>query len=228
MVQPDYGEKPREPLRPLGLPLLAIVGLVLVTIPLSLAAAGDGVLPGDVRIQRFVQRAPEPLFRWLADFGNWAGSAPICGLVGIIAFVILLVNRHPVEALTILLAYAARAQNAFIKSIFESPRPTADLVRIDEIAGGLGFPSGHAMGVTLCFGSIALVVGRIMPAGRWRRMIQLGCVLIILSVGFGRIFVGAHWPSDVLGGYLYGVLLLVAIDAFMTWLRRRYLPRTSV
>ena len=58
-------------------------------------------------------------------------------------------------------------------------------------------------------------------------MVQSNCVVIIAIVGFGRIFVGAHWPSDVLGGYLYGSLFLIVIGTLTDFIRRRYFTFTS-
>ncbi len=205
----------------------ALLGaLIGATTILSLLARGDTIIAGDVRIQRFVQRAPEPLFRWIADFGNWIGSAEVCAVIGIAVLLLLIWRRAPMCAALVLIAYAARLQNMALKSLFDSPRPTADLIRVDEIARGLGFPSGHAMGATLCFGSIAVVATRQISSPRIRGAVHALCLAIIATVGFGRIFVGAHWPSDVLGGYLYGSIILIVIVALIDFLNRRYLRRT--
>ena len=201
--------------------------LLAGTALLSLLARGDGVMSVDVRLQRFVQRAPEPIFRWIADFGNWIGSAAVCAVIGFAALLFLSWRRQPVAAALVLIAFAARLQNMALKSFFDSARPTADLVRIDEIAGGLGFPSGHAMGTTLFFGSIAIISHRLIPHRRKRRSVQFLCLTIIVVVGFGRVFVGAHWPSDVLGGFLYGLILLIVIAALIDFITRRYLTFTA-
>jgi undecaprenyl-diphosphatase len=95
-------------------------------------------------------------------------------------------------------------------------------VRVTEHANGLGFPSGHASGSMLGFGAIAVVASRVIEDRTIRRIIQTVCAVLILIVGFGRIYVGAHWPSDVLGGYLWGFLLLVGIVTLVDALRRRH------
>ncbi len=178
---------------------------------LSLAAAGDGVLPADVTVARFVQRAPQPPAGWIADFGNWVGSA-LFSIVATIAVIAGLVYLHrPWELLVVALATTARALNGPLKSLFDSPRPTSDLVRVTEHADGLGFPSGHSMGSMLFYGAITVVAFRIVTSRHVTTSVLAICATVVLLVGFGRIYVGAHWPSDVLGGYLWGSLILISI-----------------
>ena len=169
------------------------------------------MLPGDVAVARFVQGAPQPPARWLADFGNWIGSARFCFVVSLGIVIVLIVRRCPWELWIVVLALLARALNGALKALFDSPRPTPDLVRVTEHADGLGFPSGHAMGSLLCYGAITVVAFRIQPWRPVRHWVAGVCAVIILLVGFGRIYVGAHWPSDVLGGYLWGSLLLMGV-----------------
>jgi membrane-associated phospholipid phosphatase len=207
----------------------AVFLLLICTIALSAVAAGDGRLPGDVAIQRFVQRTPEPYFRWLADFGNWIGSSRVFAVIAAALAIALFAVRRRWEAVFLIAALAARSLNGVLKRLLDSPRPTSDLVRVTEIASSLGFPSGHAMGSTLGYGAIALIANHVIPDRRLRLGVQVACAITILIVGFGRIFVGAHWPSDVLGGYLWGALILSALHFGFDALRRRtgpvYSPR---
>jgi len=181
------------------------------TVVLSIAAAGDNVLLGDRAFARFVQDAPQPPARWLADFGNWIGSGRVGSVISAVVIVVLLVARRPWAAAILLLAAFARSLNGPLKELIDSPRPTPELVRVTEIRDTLGFPSGHAMGSLLGFGALAIVATRVLPDPQKQRAIQFTCATLILLVGFGRIYTGAHWPTDVLGGYLWGAALLWAI-----------------
>jgi membrane-associated phospholipid phosphatase len=206
---------------------LAGLLLIVITLALSIAAAGDGTLPGDVAIARFIQRAPQPPAQSLADFGNWIGSARVFGVITAVLAMLLLVLRRPWDAAIVFGAYAARLFNGLLKAIVDSPRPSADQIRVTSFPGGLGFPSGHAMGAMLGFGAIAIVSSRLITNRRWRRAVQIACAVLILDVGFARIYVGAHWPSDVIGGYLWGAILLTVVYFSVVAIERRVTGKRS-
>ncbi len=74
------------------------------------------------------------------------------------------------------------------------------------------FPSGHVLGAVLLYGLLLVISGRI--ANRPLRLaVRAGCVAMIFISGFGRVWYGAHYPTDVLGAYALGGLLLVCIAA---------------
>ncbi|HEY8490751.1 MAG TPA: phosphatase PAP2 family protein [Dehalococcoidia bacterium] len=200
--------------------------LLLAALPLSLAAAGDGTLPGDQALARAVQAVSFPGAAELARLVNWLGAAPAAAVITVaLAAGLAILRRYP-EALLVLATLPARALNALLKAAAGSPRPTEDLVRVTEHVDGLGFPSGHAMGAVLLYGAVFYLAGRLVPPGRARAAVRAGAAAAVALAGLARIYTGAHWPSDVLGGYLWGAavlwLLVAAYRAAPAALRRRH------
>jgi undecaprenyl-diphosphatase len=154
---------------------------------------------------------------------NWAGAFPAAAAVTVaVAGVLALLRRYP-EALLVLATVVARSPNALLKGAVGSPRPTEDLVRITEHANGLGFPSGHAMGAMLFYGTLFYLAGRLIHPPAARLAVQALSVAAILAIGLARVYTGAHWPSDVLGGYLWGLVILTVLLAGYQAARARWL-----
>jgi membrane-associated phospholipid phosphatase len=188
-----------------------VLALAAVCLLLSAAAAGDGVLPGDVAVARCVQEVGVPGLDRIVRAANWAGAGSRLTLLATGSALVLASRRRVAAAALVLAAVATRAANPVLKDLVDSPRPTADLVRVTEHAGGLGFPSGHVMGSVLFYGVVFVLVGELAPRAGFRRVVRGLALLIVVAIGFGRVYVGAHWPSDVVGGYLWGGLGLILI-----------------
>ncbi len=74
---------------------------------------------------------------------------------------------------------------------------------------GFTFPSGHATLSTLMTGLLWLFVFSNYTQKKWRRLAGIICLLLPFLVGISRLYLGAHWPSDILGGWLLGVSLVL-------------------
>lgn len=107
-----------------------------------------------------------------------------------------------------------------LKLIFQRVRPTlAHLV----FAGGYSFPSGHSMGTFMIFGSIIILLQYYMPKSIWNLLCQGTLGLLIFLIGLSRIYLGVHFPTDVLAGFIlaYGILNLTAyIFLAKDWLKK--------
>jgi membrane-associated phospholipid phosphatase len=84
-----------------------------------------------------------------------------------------------------------------------------------------GFPSGHAMESVIMYGMLAYFAVRGVQSGRARVAIVLGGMFLVLSIGFSRMYLGAHYFSDVIGGYAAGGVLLSAFIICTETIRRR-------
>lgn len=98
------------------------------------------------------------------------------------------------------------------KELVSRVRPVVDVPLAS--APGHSFPSGHAMGSTVTYGVLLLVFLPAVPA-RFRRAVTIAAVTLVAVVGMTRVALGVHYPSDVVAGWLFGVLwLAVTTTAF--------------
>lgn len=96
--------------------------------------------------------------------------------------------------------------NVVLKHTFERARPTL----FQEIATlhSYSFPSGHAMAAAAVYGTMGVVVSRLAPTHR--KPLVFGLPVLILMIGLSRVYLGVHWPSDVLAGFAAGAFLALA------------------
>ena len=121
-----------------------------------------------------------------------------------------------------LIASVSSLLDNIIKLLVSRNRPTVDLVHILSPASGFSYPSGHAVFFTWMSFMIAFALApRVRPV--IRPILWIAAALIVVLTCISRVWVGDHWPSDVLGG----VLLAISWSAFVLWLPERWLPSPS-
>jgi undecaprenyl-diphosphatase len=156
-----------------------------------------------------------------------ADLAVVMLMCGVTACALLLV-RDAFGAIILLVAVPGRVLTTWIaKELIERPRPSPDLVDFTSQPSTFSFPSGHAAGAFVLYGLIFYFATLHVQNPLARRAIQAVCVVLIVGAGLERIYVGHHWPSDVLGGYWHGVLIVSASIAIHQLVQRVQLQVTS-
>ena len=195
-----------------------LVALLLVAFAMfGVAANRTEAFGADVRITRWLQGLDWRLLDWAADATNWSMSGTPLTVFGIAVFAVLLALRWWIDAGMLAAVIAIRLVNQGLKTVIESPRPTSDLVEVIEDADNYGFPSGHASGALLVVGAITWIVNRHIASPGWRAAIWAVAGVWIVLTGIGRVRVGAHWPSDVLGAWMWSVAVMVLV----TWVTEK-------
>jgi len=82
------------------------------------------------------------------------------------------------------------------------PRPPTQIWIIVNLPG---FPSGHGIAAVVCFGLVGYLLAPKMPSLFWKTFVTVATVLLILFIGFSRIFTGGHYLTDILAGYAVGI-----------------------
>ncbi|WJP96804.1 phosphatase PAP2 family protein [Macrococcus bovicus] len=132
-------------------------------------------------------------------------------LLSLLVVCYLMLKRMKIEALFFALAMMlSGALNPILKNIFDRERPT--LLRLIDITG-FSFPSGHAMGSATFFGSIAFLVSR--SESQYKPYIIGLAVFTVLMISSSRVYLGVHYPTDVIAGMLGGVICILLARVFL-------------
>lgn len=130
------------------------------------------------------------------------GIAVIIGVMGIVLASLSVVILAIVVGLTL-------GIGSVLKKLLHRDRPLTDYVA-HMTTTSLSFPSGHATGATAAYGCIAYLAWEYLSQP-WGILVVGICVGMILAIGVSRVYLGAHFPSDVVGGWLLGSLGLLSI-----------------
>lgn len=211
----------------------------LFQVSLFAAIAAFGVLtflvkttpsfPIDLQIERAIQSFNSPAFAGLMYLISWPGFSPQSFILSALIVLAIYLFGLQWEAITALVAaLLPPLVNVIVKEYIRRPRPTVDLVNVFGILNSYSFPSGHVMFYVGFFGFLWFLVYTLLKRS-WRRTLLLVFLGILIGlVGISRIYLGQHWPSDVLGAYLLGGLTLVAILQFYRWGKKRFFVHQPV
>ena len=138
---------------------------------------------------------------WISHLTHWYSYTPIILLL-------LLLPRTRMKIglpLAIILSTSALLGPVILKNIFAVERP--DINQLVDVVG-FGYPSGHSMNAFVFFGVCAILTLRYSTKKLPRIGFVAFAIIAILSVGLSRIYLGVHTPTDVIGGYLMGAVVI--------------------
>ena len=175
-------------------------------IMISLIARYTQFFPGDKTIARNLQRQRKPWIRQfmiaISEVGFPRIGIPLTFSIAGIFWIL----RFRLEAIFVLLTASSNILNTIVKHLIKRPRPTKELVTVARVINEPSFPSGHVMQYMNLFGLLDYLLATNWRSGRLRNILLTICTSLIILIGPSRIYLGAHWPSDVMAGYIYGGL----------------------
>jgi membrane-associated phospholipid phosphatase len=176
----------------------------------------------DLKLARAIQSLSLPGFRtamiWLSELGS--GYLAVALVLGIGA-ALFFGGRRLEAAICAAGAGAGGALNMLLKLIVDRPRPSRDLVAVLCQYDQGSFPSGHVVFSVGLFGFLLFLSCALIQSRLARGAIVAAMLVAILLMGISRIYVGAHWPSDVAGAYLFGAAWLALMIKTYLWLKRQ-------
>lgn len=166
----------------------------------------------DLAVRDGVHAAASPPFTMAMRGVTLLGSIEFLLPLG--AFVVwrlLAVGRRRDAVWLVVAALGADGIDTGLKLIFERPRPEAFFGLAEPASWS--FPSGHSMASFCFYGAVAAIAMAQAPSGWKRAGLLLAAALVVFTIGFSRVYLGVHYPTDVLGGYAAGMVWLLALWA---------------
>jgi len=194
--------------------LLVALGFAIMA---GFAAATD-YFPADLWLAHRLQDIDSAAFSDALDWASRLAEMPLVAAVALGGALGLWLLASRLGAIWLVVALVVSLSNRGVKFLVDRPRPADHLVEVGEKASSLSFPSGHVTAAVLVYGFIFYLAGLLVPVRPLRLLVQAVCLLIIGLTAAQRVYVGAHWPSDVLGGLLFGGLVL----SILIWTHRRF------
>ncbi|NCA87209.1 MAG: phosphatase PAP2 family protein [Clostridia bacterium] len=186
---------------------LLVVFLILTAIVLLLPTTFI-----DLEFSEEIQEDSNPALDFLMKFISWFGVTPVATTMVLGSALIFAIIRHWREAVFTIATLLVSVITYGIKILINRPRPTEDLVNIVEKAQHQSFPSGHTSFYVVFFGFMIFLLLRNRYFKRWLRYpMVLVMLVLIFSIPVSRVYLGAHWFTDVAAGFVLGILVLWAL-----------------
>ena len=164
----------------------------------------------------------KPLDAFMLDITALGTSSVVAMVVGVAALFLWL-NQHKHSAILLLVAtFGGVALNNLLKLGFGRPRP--EIITWATTATFYSFPSGHAMSATVVYSTVAYLAGRLQRTRRARLAIAVVAAMVVGIICVSRLYLGVHYPSDVIAGVIIGLawagFCMATLEAIQLYARR--------
>ncbi|MDD3131578.1 MAG: phosphatase PAP2 family protein [Bacteroidales bacterium] len=163
----------------------------------------------DLQFSEVIQKTSTPTLDFLMRAISWFGATPVAATIVIGSALIFAIRGCRREAIFTLATLLVSVITFGIKILIDRPRPGEELVNIVEEVQYQSFPSGHTSFYVVFFGFIIFLLVRNRYFVTWLRYaVVIVLLVLIFSIPFSRIYLGAHWFTDVAAGFVLGILVL--------------------
>jgi undecaprenyl-diphosphatase len=187
-----------------GVACCALSILAFIAIVDSLSEKGT-LFHLDLTINAYMIRVANPGLTGFLGTITDLGSIYLVVIVAVLVGAILLIKKNWWRLLALFLAVAiGQAVLNILKVAFQRPRPETEM-----FVFSYSFPSGHVFSATVIYGFCIYLTFRFIKNGTAKWILSALLALLILLIGFSRIYLGVHWLSDTLAGYVTGFAWLL-------------------
>ena len=207
--------------------LLALAGCVWLFVELADEMDEGETQSFDARILLALRNPADPADPigpgWIEEFGR---DVTALGGIGVLAFVTLaaagylwLSGRRRSMLLLLVAVGGGQLLSTLFKRGFDRPRP--DLVPHEALVYTASFPSGHAMMAAVTYLTLGAMLARVQPSRALKVYLLALAAIVTVAVGVSRVYLGVHWPTDVLAGWTAGAAWALSAGRVARWLAQR-------
>lgn len=192
-----------------------LAALIAGFLALSLFVAFMPLTFVDLHISQEIQEHQNAIFDQFMKLISWFGNIPVSLVLVFSTSALFLLSGYKREACYLLITLGSGMVSSVLKLLVNRPRPAKDFVTIVEEAQQQSFPSGHTMFYVIFFGFLIIVMFNLTSIPKLIRITTSSLsVAMIFLVPISRIYLGAHWFTDVLGGFMGGVMCLFLLSYY--------------
>lgn len=174
-------------------------------------------------IQEFETSTLTSIMKFFTFIGSFSAMLVIVLLTSLFLYVVM---KHRVEIILLWsVVISTPILNWILKQIFHRARP--EFHRLIDI-GGYSFPSGHAMNAFAFYGILAFLLWRHILNRTGRTILILFSSLFIVLIGISRVYLGVHYPSDIIGGYFASGFWLTIVVGFFQKYRDKHFEKIKL
>ena len=149
------------------------------------------------------------------------GGVAVLGLLTLVTCVYFALDgKRRMALFTLGVVIGGMLLSLLLKDVFQRPRP--DLVPYAAGVSGSSFPSGHSMMSAITYLALGALLARSQERRRLKAFFLLTAVFLTFMIGITRVYLGVHWPSDVVGGWTAGAVWALLCWLGALWLQRRH------
>ncbi|WP_231426816.1 phosphatase PAP2 family protein [Pedobacter sp. Leaf250] len=195
--------------------LIILFLLILAFTTLSIFIDKHPILPFDIRASLFVQQYQANWLDQVMLAISFFGELPWSLLSVLVVAAIFYWQKYKREGLYIASILVSGLVILGIKNMINRPRPTAFYVRLVEVNRFQSYPSGHVLSYVLFFGFLIFLMSRLTTIPKnTRNIVTYLSAFLMIFIAPSRIYLGAHWLTDTLGGFLLGLICLFPLCYF--------------
>ena len=204
----------------------ATAGLLLLILKLSSEVSEGETQAFDIAILRGMRAAaerPDAIARGIRlvmlDMTALGDAATLMFIILVVSGFLLATGKRGMALFLIVAPSSGMILVELLKSLFDRPRP--DIVAHWGSFTNTSFPSGHAAGSAIVYLTIAALIARTVQSHGLRLYVLVVATLLTFVIGISRVYLGVHWPTDVLAGWIIGAGWAWISSSIAWWLQAR-------